>query len=63
MTEDRLVVAGDLNYELLRSNMWEFLCGEEIFLCYDCSDGYMNLHVINLIKLHSREKRTNKVCP
>ena len=62
MTEDRLVVARSLNEEVLRGNMSEFLCGEEIFLCYDCSDGYMNLHVINLIKLHTKEKTTNKVC-
>ena len=45
MTEDRLVVARSLNEEVLRGNMSEFLCGEEIFLCYDCSDGYMNLHM------------------
>lgn len=43
MTEDRLVVARSLNEEVLRGNMSQFLCGEEIFLCYDCSDGYMNL--------------------
>lgn len=32
VTEDRLVVARSLNEEVLRGNMSQFLCGEEIFL-------------------------------
>ena len=57
------MVARSLNEAVLRGNMSEFLCGEEIFLCYDCSDGYMNLHVIDLIKLHTKEKEQIRSAP